>query len=232
MGGIITGLRAVAPRPGSQVPARVFVAVDGREEFAVPAELVQDSGLRVGQHLDDSERRRLEEAGEKAALKAKVLRFLAFRERSRREVTDRLTRYGAGPETADEIASWLEDLGYLDDERFARAYAREKAAGGWGPRRIKAELFRKGLPAPVTDRILEELNEHGPEGAGGERNQQLVAMISRRFGRELGRDPVRGRRRAADFLRRRGHDWGRIDQVLRQVQDETRIQEPPGAPDA
>ena len=71
---------------------------------------------------------------------------LRHRERSRREIDDRLARAGVG-EAARLIAlDRLEEVGYIDDERFAGARAGALANRGYGDDWIRHDLARHGVP--------------------------------------------------------------------------------------
>ena len=58
----------------------------------------------------------------------------------------------------------------------------------------------------------EDLEEDGPSGCD---DGDLAALVLRRFRSDEARDPAGARRRAHSFLARRGHDWERIERVLR-----------------
>lgn len=62
-------------------------------------------------------------------------------------------------ESAREIlASLLEDK-YIDDLRYASAFAREKSAiSGWGPIKIKFALGAKKIPSSTIDEALKEID--------------------------------------------------------------------------
>ena len=50
----------------------------------------------------------------------------------------------------------MEELGLVDDRRFAQDYARELfARKGFGPRRVAQELRRKGIAQELVDELLE-----------------------------------------------------------------------------
>jgi len=189
---------------------RLNVQLDGEFAFGLDQEVALESGLKVGDLLDAEEVDRLVEEDGKRGARARALRFLQPRERSRAEVDQRLQRYGYVPSVIAAAAEYLERLGYLDDERFAQTFIREKSAGGWGPRRLREELYRKGVDPALTEKLLAECLDEGADG----RDAHLVAQVRRRFAAEYQRDPARARRRAGGFLARRGHDWGAISRVL------------------
>ena len=61
---------------------------------------------------------------------------------------------------ADEVLASLVADGYVDDFRYASAFAREKAAlTGWGPVKIRFALSSKQIPRDVIDRAMEEVDD-------------------------------------------------------------------------
>jgi len=189
---------------------RINVQLDGEFAFGLDQEVALESGLKVGDLLEAEEIDRLVEEDGKRGARARALRFLQPRERSRAEVDHRLQRYGYVPSVITAAVEYLERLGYLDDQRFAQTFIREKSAGGWGPRRLREELYRKGVDPGLTEEVLVECLDEGADA----RYAHLVVQVRRRFGPEYQRDPTRARRRAGAFLARRGHDWAAIARVL------------------
>jgi regulatory protein len=61
---------------------------------------------------------------------------------------------------AKEILDVLVADNYVDDLRYATAYAREKAMiSGWGETKIRYMLSSKGIPRETVSRALEEIDE-------------------------------------------------------------------------
>src|SRR5215208_1635748 len=153
----ITGVRE---RRGK---ARIWV--EGEFWAEIDADVVTERGLREGVTLSSEELEEVRVAGERALAMSRALHFLGYRARSHREVRDRLRRYGYGEETVGTVIRRLEELGYLDDEEFARMVAREKARK-YGPRRVSVELRRSGVDAEVAHEAVEE--EFASGGGGQE----------------------------------------------------------------
>jgi regulatory protein len=133
--------------------ARIWL--DGEFWAEIDADVALERGLREGAAFSSEELEEARVAGERALAMARALHFLGYRARSRKEVRDRLRRYGYGDETVDGVVGRLEELGYLDDEEFARTAAREKARR-YGPRRVSAELRRSGVDAELAQGVVEE----------------------------------------------------------------------------
>jgi regulatory protein len=55
------------------------------------------------------------------------------------------------------ILSSLKERGWLDDARFAQAFARSRAARRYGRRRIALELHRRGVADELIEEALDEV---------------------------------------------------------------------------
>lgn len=70
-----------------------------------------------------------------------------------------LTRLEGKTELVQEIIDSLINESYIDESRYASAFAREKSAiNGWGPIKIRYALITKGIPADIISEALEEID--------------------------------------------------------------------------
>jgi regulatory protein len=194
----ITGLRE---RRG-----RAKIWVDGEFWAEIDAEVACERGLREGAALGLEELEEARAAGERALAMNRALHYLGYRARSRREVRDRMRRYGYGGETVEGVLGRLEELGYLDDEEFARTATREKSRR-YGPRRLSADLRRSGVDAELAQIVVEE------EFAGRSELQQARSVAAQRYNRG-GSDAEA--RRVYGFLVRRGYSSDVCAEVARE----------------
>ncbi len=70
----------------------------------------------------------------------RTLNLLARREHSRVELIRKLIAKTCPPEIADIIVDHCLEKGYLSLIRFAECYSKNKAASGYGPKKIRLEL--------------------------------------------------------------------------------------------
>jgi regulatory protein len=194
----ITGVRE---RRGK---ARIWV--DGEFWAEIDAEVALERGLREGVALGLEELDEARAAGERALAMNRALHFLGYRARSRREVRDRLRRYGYGQETVEGVVGRLVELGYLDDKEFARTATREKARR-YGPRRVSADLRRSGVDAELAQNVVDE------EFAGRSELEEARSAAARRYNRG-GSDAEA--RRVYGFLVRRGYSSDVCAEVARE----------------
>ncbi len=197
----ITGVRE---RRGK---ARVFV--DGEFWAEIDAAVAAERGLREGVTLSLEELDEARVAGERALAMARALNFLGYRARSEREVRDRLRRFGYGEETVGGVVGRLKELGYLDDEDFARLVARATARRN-GPRRVSAELRRSGVDAELAQGAVEE------QFAGSSESEQARYAAARRYNRG---GSTAEARRVYGFLMRRGYSAEVCAEVAREYRE-------------
>ena len=89
---------------------------------------------------------------------AKILRYCAYQERSHKEVKTKLYGYGLYASQVDEIISQLITNGFLNEERFAKAFAGGKfRIKKWGRMKIKNELEFLGLTKNCIQSGLKEI---------------------------------------------------------------------------
>lgn len=92
--------------------------------------------------------------------KDKALRLLEFRSHSERELSDKLKRAGAKEEDIDEILEFCRNYGFLDDRKYAIEKAKDlKNLKKYGKRRIKSELYSKGIETEYVEEAVSYLDE-------------------------------------------------------------------------
>lgn len=98
---------------------------------------------------------------EKEELYKKISKYCAYQERCRSEVMTKMRQIGADSRQCTEMLVILEQEGFVDDERYARAYVRGKfRINGWGRLKIRNGLRAKLIDSSLIETaIKEEINE-------------------------------------------------------------------------
>ena len=143
------------------------------------------------------------------AAKKRALSLLEKRDYSRKMLLDKLTEKGASEPEATEICDWLCDLGVVDDARYAALAVRHYAAKGYGERRIRDELFRRGVPRELWDEALSQLPEN---------DDAAYRLLCQKL-RGWNGDPA-GLQRAQGALLRRGFSWDDVRAALERFRSE------------
>ena len=190
---------------------KIHLLVDGEYRMTADREFIALSGIKNNMELDDTELASLAEQVNSRRAFNRAADLLSRRDHSKTELLQKLRQKGFGAEAASAAAEKMEELGYLDDRRFAERYAAELAQNkSFGKRRIVTELFRKGIARDIIDEVLEslELPEDG-----------LHALIERKYARSLSAE--QGVRRTFNALLRMGYAPGEIRKALREYADTT-----------
>lgn len=93
-----------------------------------------------------------------AILKAEA--YCAYQERCQQEVRDKLYEWGLFPDAVESIIAKLISDNFLNEERFAKAYAGGKfRIKKWGRIKIKLELKKRKISDYCIKQAMKEINE-------------------------------------------------------------------------
>jgi regulatory protein len=88
-----------------------------------------------------------------------LMRFCAYRERAEYEVHQRAVQLGMLPAQIKSAMATLKEEGFLNQERFLRAYVHDKRTfQGWGPYKIQAHLRHYDIPNADIQQALDEVS--------------------------------------------------------------------------
>ena len=112
----------------------------------------------------------------------------------------------AGAETV--VASLVADQ-FVDDLRYASAFAREKASlTGWGPVKISYALSAKGIDRDTIRQALEEI-----DGAAADRKMETVLRAK---WKTLAEDPE-GKLKLLKFGLGRGYEYNALQDLVKRI---------------
>jgi len=112
---------------------------------------------------------------------------------------------GDGRASDELVASLIADK-YVDDARFACAFARDRASlGGWGPAKISMALRAKGIAVQDIKAALESID-------AGKADARLDRLLQAKD-RTLEADPQR-RLKLIRYLLGRGYDYDTVERAI------------------
>ena len=136
--------------------------------------------------------------------------MLARRAWTGAELTTRLRRRGAPPALAGEVVADLVARGYVDDAGYARHWVSTRAARGYGPARLRAELRARGVAPALVEAALAALEPEATLGRARSVARRRLPVLRR------GR-PERLPSRLRDYLLRRGFGGSVVMRVVREI---------------
>ncbi|QUX92982.1 RecX family transcriptional regulator [Marinomonas sp. A3A] len=134
-----------------------------------------------------------------------ALSLLSHREHSKKELVTKLKTRGHEEEEISAIIERLEEMNYLNDERFAEIFVRSRLSKPLGASRIQQELIQKGINSELAKTAITDANADWFELA-----KQLK---ERRFGEEISTD-FKEKAKQSRYLQYRGFDFEQIKYAI------------------
>ena len=138
---------------------------------------------------------------DKDYLRAKdyAYKLLSYRQRSSREMAQRLRKKGVSAQAIRKTIEYLSELDYLNDENFAKFWVQSKIQAkplGWSL--LRYQLRQKGVAEEILERVFSEYALQYDEYEAARK------LVSLRRSRHKHLNPLKLKRRLSDYLRRRG----------------------------
>ena len=180
---------------------------DGAVTAEVDVRTFDESGLRVGDALDEDALDALCAASDDRRARETAMYLLSQRSHSRVELERKLSRR-TSRETAAATALRCEELGLVDDVRYAQTLARDlRTYKLYSRQHILQELAARGVPRDVARDTVDALDMDDEE--------QAVALLQRKYQHKLADED--GRRKTAAALARAGFDYRTVRRAMERV---------------
>ena len=141
--------------------------------------------------------------------KEKALWLISYRNHSEKELFDKLRR-DFDEASAQKAVSRMAELGLINDEEFAKAYARRLVYGKkLSAKAAEYELLRKGIDKPTAEQVIGELDYDA--------QAQIIDFINRKY-KNISDEKIK--RRAVAALQRKGYGWDEIKSALETIESE------------
>lgn len=131
---------------------------------------------------------------------------------------DRIVKRGeiSAAEAGSILSSLIADK-FIDEERFAAAYVRDKfRLSGWGRRKIVYNLVQLGIPADRIEKALQENYSSREDGSGG--GGVLEKLVQRKWKSLKKEEPDSVKRgKVLRFAMGRGFDYPDILEALNNI---------------
>lgn len=191
-------------KPSKRVRDRWLAVLEDGSILRLSRNQIADFALYAGRELSDEEADRLLEAIANENFRSYALRVVTDTPKSRKMLLKTLEEKNCQLEQAEKIADWLEDIGLLNDGRYAADVVELYVRKGYGKRKIRDELYRRGVPRELWDEALEQIEEDNASA--------IDAFLEKKL---KGSHDPRDIKKASDALARRGFAWPEISDALR-----------------
>ena len=197
---------------------KIHLSLDGEYIATVKADYWFTCGIKSGSEVTPELLEELLTESARRKMMNKALDLLSMRDYSRRELSDKLVTkawekkeqkdmdLGSLKQQASDICDRLEELGLLNEERFARSYVdeliRRKHLSKSG---LKTALIQKGVQRDIIETVLEEVDIDPVE--------QVRELLATKFKNRDFSDEKQ-KTRTVNALLRLGYRYGEINAAM------------------
>lgn len=180
--------------------------IDGELAVKLDTEVLLAHRFDVGREIDDEQLHECIQASDQKRCKDKAMWLISYRDHSRSELIGKLRR-DYPDECCEAAVNRLEELGLIDDARYARRYAADLVnLKHLSERGVRQKLYEKGIDRDLIDEVLGEIFI--------DEKEQIRTIIEKKYARSL--DDEKGQRRCANALARMGFSCSDIKSVMRE----------------
>ena len=129
-------------------------------------------------------------------------------EHCEQEMRDKMKRWEIDATTQDSIIARLVKERYIDNERYARAFVKDKIRyNKWGRRKVQQALWMKRISDDIQQRVLDEIDEK-------EYLDVLIPLLKQKRKTIKAKNDYELNQKLVRFALSRGFDFGIIRQCL------------------
>ena len=183
--------------------------LDGEFVMKLDTRTLIENRFDVGREIDDEDLKEIIELSNERRAKEKALWLISYRDHSKKELKEKIQRT-CDESAAEKAVERMEELGLVNDESFARQYARKLIFQKRMTKRTAVfELSRKGIDRETAEAVLDEIDV--------DYRDQIRGIIEKKY-RNINDEKIR--RRAVAALQRLGYGWDDIRAVLSEYSDD------------
>jgi regulatory protein len=188
---------------------RYNISIDGDFAFGLYEDSLVKYGLRSGDELTAEKIKEMQEYDEFGYGKKVAYSFLAYKQRSKKELIKKLKLKKISEASIEKITELLEKQKYLNDELFAGNFIEDKLnSRPIGKRLAKLKLSEKGIDKEVIEETLNKIYSEDKEAEYAER------VLEKYVKKVKYKDAVDKKNKCYRYLISKGFDFDTVKKVL------------------
>ena len=181
--------------------------IDGEFAMNLDTQALLENRFDVGRDISDEDLKEMIERSNERRAKEKALWLISYRSHSKKELKDKIRRT-CDDTSAEKAVERMEELGLVNDEEYARQFARKLLLQKKMARRAAMlEMSRKGIDKETAEAALDEVDV--------DYRENIRYIIEKKY-RDIGDEKIK--RRAVAALQRLGYGWDDIRAVLNEYE--------------
>ena len=193
---------------------RKNIFFDDGSVFGVSEDVFLSIPIKIGDIISDQKLNDILESESKSKVYNSAINLLSYRMRSKSELNERLIRKGYSKDIITDVINILELKGYIDDEKFAIAFAKEKVKNKLiGPNALKFEISSHNLDIDLVDNTIDSIYEMFPQ------EMIINRLIAKwKVGSSIKKD-LNVKSKVINRLKNKGFYWVNIENVINATDD-------------
>lgn len=127
------------------------------------------------------------------------------------DIREKLAKWGVNSSDAHQILDQLSGQGFLDEERYARAFVKDRFAfNGWGKIKISHQLKLKGIPSETIDAAMTAIDDE-------QYRERLVELLLNKWRTVKDREPRAAWAAMMRFAASRGFEPSLASSCIQQI---------------
>lgn len=140
--------------------------------------------------------------------KQRIMRYCAMQERCHFEVQEKLNSWLIPYHISQELISFLIENNFLNEERFARSFARGKfQIKRWGKQKIKQKLIEKRVSKPCIKFGLEEISDE-------DYKRTIKELIAKKEKDIIASNKFERMAKLKNYLIQKGYSWSEFQEHI------------------
>ena len=202
-------------KPQLKNKERVNIFLDDKFAFSLNIELLIKYHLKVDVNIDEKQMQLIIKENDLLFWWERIINFLSFRPRSKKEITDYFKKKEVGDETQKILMSKLIERKYINDSEFVDWFVRQRLNfKPKGQKLLKLELLQKGIEKSTIDEYFANVpivNE----------TETAFEIIQKKLRNWKNLDEFTRKQKITGLLSRRGYNWESIGVVLKRLKGYT-----------
>lgn len=187
---------------------RVNIYIEGEYAFSCSLEVVINNKLALGKPVDSIQLSGIIEEDNYIKCKGYAFRVVERGFKSEKEILRKLTDKGFDNITCIRVINLLKEYQYINDRKLSDIYISQKIKSE-GKNKIKASLYRKGIPESIVKEKLLNIDEDLEEKTALE-----LAVKKYKVLLNIEKDDKKLYKKTGDYLIRKGYSYEISKRVL------------------
>ncbi len=153
------------------------ITLSNGEEVLIDNDVCRDNYLKKGDELSEEKLNALVFESQYQRAKARAVWYLDRKDRTAKDLYNKLCLAGFDKKASAKVIGRLEEVGLIDDRRFAENYADRLMSSNVSKREALQKMLQKGVPYDVAKEVLSECDS--------DENAQINALIEKKYRTKL-----------------------------------------------